>query len=338
MTAAQRVRAVPPNEKTQVSSDVPLPRLACNLPDEQVLVNVHYTALNPIDLKFSDNAIISRLVRTSIPCLDFAGIVVESESSRFKPGEAIFGQTQPLNFAACAEYVVVEAQHCAKVPEGVKLCEAATIGIAGLMAYQSVVPFVKAGDRVFINGGSGGVGTYGIQFARAVGCSVVVACSAANAELCERLGAETAIDYRRHSIAEALKSYGQFDLIVDNIFSDSKIYWACHECLRPRGRYVTTAIRPEIGFALSTLKILLWPAFLGGRQQKFGVAARKSSISDYERIAAWVQDGTVKPVIERIYAMDDVGEAFQRLRSGRTRGKLVVKIRRNPEPRKDNDS
>lgn len=326
MKAAQRIRSAQLEATIQVSSDVPLPRLASNLPDNHILVNVHFTALNPIDLKFPENPVISKFLKTTIPCLDFAGTVVSSRSSRFTTGEAIFGQTQPPNFGACAEYVVVGAQHCAKVPEGVELQDAATIGIAGLMAYQSIVPFVKANDRIFINGGSGGVGTYGIQIARAVGCSVVVACSGTNAELCKRLGAEKTIDYRTQCVAETLENdHEQFDLMVDNVFSDLDIYWRCSKFLRPNGRYVTTAIRPEVDFAWNTLKTFLWPTILGGGQRKFSIAARKSSTADYERIAAWVQVGTLRPVIERVYAINDISEAFERHRSGRTRGKLVVK-------------
>lgn len=329
MKAAHRVPPSRPGEQDyQIITDTPLPKLSHSLPDEHVLVNVHYTALNPIDLKFPESPIISRFLPTTIPCLDFAGIVIDSKSSHFKSGEAVFGQTEPLNFAACAEYVVVGAQHCAKIPQKVKLEAASTIGIAGLMAYQSIVPYVKANDRVFINGGSGGVGTYGIQIAKAMGCSVVVACSEANAELCKRLGAEETIDYRLHNIPEALEksNAGQFDLVVDNVFSDPNIYWSCHRFLRPKGRYMTTAISPNLSFAGNMLKIFLWPAILGGGQRSFSIAARKSSTSDYDHIAAWVQEGTVKPVIEHVYAIEDIGEAFERLRTGRTRGKLVVKI------------
>jgi NADPH:quinone reductase-like Zn-dependent oxidoreductase len=329
--AAQRILTGRKEAVIQVDSDVPLSGLAANLPDEHVLVNVHFTALNPIDLKFPEHPVISKFLKTTIPCLDFAGTVASSSSSRFTTGDAIFGQTQPPNFGACAEYVVVGAQHCAKVPEGVELQDAATIGIAGLMAYQSIVPYAKAKDRVFINGGSGGVGTYGIQIARAVGCSVIVACSDVNAELCKRLGAEKVIDYRTQDVAKALEeSNEQFDLIIDNVFSDLDVYWTCHKFLQPKGRYITTAVRPEMDFAWNALKVYLWPAILGGGQRQFGVAARKSNTSDYEQIATWVQNGTITPIIERVYDLEDIAEAFKRLRSGRTRGKLVVKISERP--------
>ncbi|GAB7326477.1 hypothetical protein MBLNU13_g10475t1 [Cladosporium sp. NU13] len=327
MRAARRIRAGRFGTAIEVSSDVPLPKLASNLPDEHVLVNVHFTSLNPIDLKFPENPVISKFLKTTIPCLDFAGIVVSSSSPRFKTGEAVFGQTQPPNFGACAEYVVVGARHCGKVPEGVRLQDAATIGIAGLMAYQSIVPFVKANDRIFINGGSGGVGTYGIQIARAMDCSVIVACSGSNAELCKRMGAEKVVDYRTQDVSSTLeKSNEQFDLILDNVLLNLDMYWRCHKFLRPHGRYITTAIRPEVDFAWNALKVFMWPAVLGGGQRKFSIAARKSSTADYEQIAAWFQNGTVKPEIERVYDIDDAAEAFERLRSGRVRGKLVVKL------------
>jgi NADPH:quinone reductase-like Zn-dependent oxidoreductase len=182
MKAARQIRAGRSETGIRVDPDVPLPALASNVPEEHILVNVRFTALNPIDLKFPENPVISKFLRTTIPCLDFAGIVVSSRSSRFTTGDAIFGQAQPPNFGACAEYVVVDARHCAKIPKGVELRDAATIGIAGLMAYQSIVPYVRTNDRIFINGGSGGVGTYGIQTARAMGCSVIVACSETNAK------------------------------------------------------------------------------------------------------------------------------------------------------------
>lgn len=326
MKAAKRIGSGSLEESLTIT-DVPLPNNATSLPTDHVLVKVSYTSLNPFDYKFAEAPIIGSLAFKGIPCLDFSGTVVTSTTSRFKEGQQVFGQTQPPNFGACAEYVVVAAEFCLPVPEGVKLEDAATIGIAGLTAYQSIAPFVKTGDKVFINGGSGGIGTYEIQIAKALGCEVSTSCSGANVEMCKSLGADEVVDYRTQSLIETLKRSGkQYDLFVDNVFSDPQLYWQCHHYLKPEGKFVTMAASPNFTFIRSILPILLWPTFLGGGQREFQLVGRTSSQADYDRIAEWIKTGTIKIVIEDVYEMKDVKAAFARLKSGRVRGKLVVKI------------
>lgn len=100
-------------------------------------------------------------------------------------------------------------------------------GVAGLTAYQSIVPRVKQGDRVFINGGSGGVGCFGIQLAKVVGCHVTTSCSERNVELCRRLGADGVVDYTKVSVADALKEKGwKFDHVVDNVGTNEELIWS----------------------------------------------------------------------------------------------------------------
>jgi NADPH:quinone reductase-like Zn-dependent oxidoreductase len=186
---------------------------------------------------------------------------------------------------------------------------------------------VKSGAQVFINGGSGGVGTYGIQIAKAIGCSVTTTCSGANIDLCKSIGADEVINYRTHNIAETLKSSSKrYDLVVDNIFMESQLYWSSHEYLKPEGIYITIASSPWLSFIKNILSIMLWPAFLGGGQRKFQLVGRTPNAQDYEQIAEWIRQGTVKVVIEQTFELEDVGKAFKRLKSGRTCGKLVVKV------------
>jgi NADPH:quinone reductase-like Zn-dependent oxidoreductase len=327
MKAAKRVGSGPLDETLTVSTDVPLPKNAKSLPADYVIVKVAYTSLNPFDFKVAEAPVIGSLAFQGIPCLDFAGVVVESNAPRFKTGELIYGQTQPMNFGACAEYVVVAGKYCMPVPNGVELEDASTIGIAGLMAYQTIGPFVKSGAQVFIIGGSGGVGTYGIQIAKAIVCSVTTTCSGANIDLCKSLGADEVIDYRTHNIVEILKcSSKRYDLIVDNIFMDPQLYWSSHDYLKSEGRYVTIAASPKLCFIKNILSIMLWPTFLGGGQRKFQLVGRTPNAQDYEQIAEWIRQGTVKVVIEQTFELEDVREAFKRLKSGRTHGKLVVKV------------
>ena len=330
MKAAQRVGSGPLDKTLTVKADVPLPKNATSLPTGHVLIKVTYTSLNPIDYKVAETPLVNTLVFKGIPCLDFAGVVVKSnsEAPHLKENERVCGQTQPMNFGACAEYIVVAEELCMRVPDRVRLEDAATIGIAGLTAYQTIAPFVNPGAKVLINGGSGGVGTYGIQIAKALGCSYVTAiCSGGNEDLCKSLGADEVIDYRTQRVVDVLKRSGkQYDLIVDTVFQDAQLYWSCHEYLKPSGRFVTIAGGASLSFIRDVLSIMLWPTMLGGGRRKFQFVGRTSNAKDYERIAAWISDGVVKSVIEKIFDIEDVRGAFERLKSGRTRGKLVVKL------------
>lgn len=327
MKAAQRVGSGPLEKTLTVSTDVSLPKNATSLPPGHVFVKVAFTSLNPIDFKVAEAPFIGTFAFKGIPCLDFAGIVVKSTVPHFKENARVFGQTQPMNFGACAEYLVVAGESCMPVPGGVRLEDASTIGIAGLTAYQTIVPFVETGAKVFINGGSGGLGTYGIQIAKAIGCSVTTTCSGGNVDLCKSIGADNVIDYRTQSVVDILKHNGeQYDLIVDNVFLDAELYWSCHEYLKPRGRFVTIIGGLRLSFIKDVLSIMLWPTLLGGGQRKFQFVGRTSNARDYERIAIWISDGLVKPVIEKIFDIEDVSKAFERLKSGRTRGKLVVRV------------
>ncbi|KPM35903.1 hypothetical protein AK830_g10684 [Neonectria ditissima] len=307
MKAALRVGSGPLEKTLIVSTDIPLPNNAASLPEGHVLIKVVYTSLNPMDFKAAEAPLVGTLAFKRIPGLDFAGTVVTSKDSRLKEGERVFGQTQPMNFGACAEYLVVAGHLCIAVPDAVSLEDASTIGIAGLMAYQTSVPFVEAGNSVFINGGSGGVGTYGIQIAKAVGCSVMTTCSGANADLCKRLGADEVIDYRTQNVVDTLKRSGkQYDLIVDNIFLDAQIYWSSPEYLNPAGRFVTMASGLRLGFIKDVSTTMLWPTVLGGGQRKSQLVGRTPDTQQYQRGSMWISEGAVKPVIEKTYDLEDI--------------------------------
>jgi NADPH:quinone reductase-like Zn-dependent oxidoreductase len=213
------------------------------------------------------------------------------------------------------------------LPDGVDLEQAACVGVAGLTAYQCIAPLAKPGSKVLINGGSGGVGTFGIQIAKALGCTVTATCSGKNAELCKELGADEVIDYRSTPVVEALKRSGnQYDLIVDNVFAEPQIYWQSHHYLKSSGHFVTVTSEFTLHSVVNLTGVLMLPGWLGGgiRKSKFvSVAAKKN---DFETIAAWMKEGKVKASIEETFPLEKTGEAYARLKSGRTRGKIVIKI------------
>lgn len=306
----------------------PLPKNAKNLPKDHALVRVAYASLNPSDFKLPAIPLVGRYIYPKgIPGVDFAGTIVESTLPDLAPGKFVFGMTAPMTVGTLGEYVVIPKDCCVPVPDGLDLKDAATLPAAALTAYQTLEPYVKSGDKVFINGGSGGVGTFGIQIAKTLGCHVIVTCSGPNVELCQSLGADEVIDYRTENVVHALTRKGQqFDHIVDNVFSNADIYWSSHLYLKPESHYVTVAASFTVSVFRDFASIFLWPTTLGGGKRKFKFLTCWPDHESFVRLARWVVEGKMKPVIEREYDLDQTNEAFAHLKTGRTRGKLVVKV------------
>ena len=190
--------------------------------------------------------------------------------------------------------------------------------------------YVKPGSRVLINGGSGGTGTFGIQMAKALGCIVTTTCSAANVELCRSLGADGVIDYRSTDLISHLKdNYSkqeeQFDLLIDNVDTPA-LYFNSEAYLKPDGQYITIAGSITLSSTLSMIQILYLPSWLGGGKRAAQFLLRKSDAEQFSKIAEMMKEGKVKAVVEKEYPLEKTGEAFARLKSGRTVGKSVIKV------------
>ena len=156
--------------------------------------------------------------RPATPGIDVVGKVVRpADGSDIRPGQIVFGAsgTGVLAGGALAGYAAAKKDAVAVLPEGVDPIWGATAGVAGLTAHQSIVPYVKDGSNVFINGGSGGTGIFGIQVAKAKGCYVTTSCSTPNVDLCKSLGADEVIDYKKQSVLDALKASGRKYVIQD---------------------------------------------------------------------------------------------------------------------------
>lgn len=220
--------------------------------DNEVLVEVHAMALNPVDHKVTEGPMPIRLLGANlIPGADFCGKVskVGKKVDEFQIGEWVFGaKVGELKNGTLAQYVTVPREMVAPLPEGVKVEDAAGVGIVGLTELQALKPNVKAGDKVFINGGSGGTGVYGIQIAKALGCHVTTTCSTTNVDLCKSLGADEVIDYKKEDVAHTLSSKGPtFDLVVDNIGMPQDLYKASSAFLVPSGKFVQIGMAPSLG-------------------------------------------------------------------------------------------
>ncbi|KIW95976.1 uncharacterized protein Z519_03042 [Cladophialophora bantiana CBS 173.52] len=365
------------NLKLNNSAALP-PHDAKALGKDKVLVKVLAAALNPVDYKIAEMPLIGRLaIKTpATPGLDFAGRVVavpEPASAASAPqrgddvkvGQLVFGRLeQPTHFGTLAEYTVARKAALAVVPEGVKTQDAACVATAGLTAYQAIAPNVNKGaaatgdkgpSRVFINGGSGGTGTWGIQIAKALGCHVVASCSGKNVELCKSLGADEVLDYTKEDILGALKKMAtasapttttaaaatngsggaggpspddsqKFDLVVDNVGNLDKLYWQCHHFTSPKAKYVQVGMGLSGYAALQLILKMVWPGFLGGGKRKYRMMMVASDAAQLKQIGEWMAEGKVKAVVDEVVPMENAPKAFEKLKTGHAKGKIVVAV------------
>lgn len=247
----------------------------------ETLVQVIAASINPIDFKLAELPLgIGKYVLGSpaSPAMDYAGRVVSTTRSDLKPGQLVFGLTGKVGpFGTCAEYTVAVEAGCVALPAGVKAVEAATVGTAGLTAYQCITPNVRGLQRarIFINGGSGGTGTFGIQVAKAMGAYVVTSCSTANVELCKKLGADEVLDYKKVDPAKELARAAKddqskwFDLVVDNVGSPGDLYKAADNFLKPEGKYVQVGGGLGLSDFATIASRSFLPSILGGGKRQY---------------------------------------------------------------------
>lgn len=286
----------------------------------EVLVRVLSAALNPVDYKFPAIGLPARMVigMPASPGLDFCGRVVATGplAQHLKEGQLVYGcPTRPGQFGSLGEYLNISADNIAVVPNGVAVDHAAAVPVAGLTAYQSLEGHVKAGENVFINGGSGGCGIFAIQIAKQMGCRVTTTCSTRNMELCLRLGADEVIDYTAEAdiVAKLRERKVVFDCIVDHIGLPSTLYYQCHHFLKENGVFV------QVGASSLTAFIgrIGWPSFLGGGQRKYKIVMVKNNQRQLVQLGEWLQEGTIQIQLDSVYEFHDAKKAFEKLRSGR---------------------
>lgn len=313
--------SLPQSLKLVQSVPLPTPK------HDQHLIKIDYVCLNPVDHKPAENPIARRVMvpATATPGIDFAGIVVKpAAGSSFKVGDQVFGVgPSPFSGGCLAEYAVTGTDATVAVPQGLSLENASTIGVAGLTAWQSMVPHNP--KRVFINGGSGGTGIFGIQIAKALGMEVAVTCSSRNVDLVKSLGADHVIDYTKENIVNELAKVPKFDLIVDNVMADMSLFYKAHTYTNPGAKYIKVAGEPSLKFMKQSIQMKL-PSLLGGGQRSaLGILA-KSDVGQLSQIADLMVRGKVRPVIDEKFAFEDTIKAFEKLKTQRARGKIVIEV------------
>ncbi|CAG8360455.1 unnamed protein product [Penicillium salamii] len=295
----------------------------------EVIVKVLSAALNPVDYKFPEMGLAARMLMTlpASPGMDFCGRVVATGplAKHFKEDQLVHGcPARPVQFGSLGEYLIIGADRIGLVPDGVSVDHAAALSLAGLTAYQSLEGHLKAGEKVLINGASGGCGVFAVQISKQLGCHVTTICSTRNVELCLRMGADEVIDYTAHEdlVAKLQDRKVSFDCIVDNVGLPSELYYQSHHFLKEDGAFV------QVG--ASTLMTFLgrmgWPSFLGGGQRKFVPVMTKMDHKQLAQLGEWVSEGKIQIQLDSVFEFHETPKAFERLRSGRARGKIVVHV------------
>lgn len=304
-------------------TDLPKPSPA----DDEVLVRVHAASVNPLDWHYVEGTpylvrIDGGFGKPEDPRLgvDFAGTVeaVGKSVKRFKPGDEVFGG----KFGAFADYVSVrEDRAIAPKPGNVSFEQAAAVPIAALTALQALRDkgHLKAGQKVLINGASGGVGTFAVQIAKAYGAEVTGVCSTRNLELVRSLGADHVIDYTREDFTRDGEHY---DLIVDNVSTHSVSDY--RRVMSPHGLYVMIG-SATTGHWFGWLEIPLEAWILSPfMSQKFEMMLADLNKDDLTVLGDLMQSGKVKAVIDRSYNLSETADALRYLETGHARGKVVL--------------
>ncbi|MBI4790380.1 MAG: NAD(P)-dependent alcohol dehydrogenase [Chloroflexi bacterium] len=293
--------------------------------DNQVLVRVHAVSLNPAEDHMRKGLLLGRLIgktglfKPTNPILaaDFSGRVeaVGRNVTQFKPGDDVFGRRAPNGFA---EYVCVTENPIALKPANITFEQAAAVPVAAVTALQSLrdSAHIQAGQKVLINGASGGVGTFTVQIAKAFGAHVTGVCRTQNVDLVRSLGADRAIDYTRQDFSRGGE---QYDVIVDNVGNHPISDYT--RALTPNGICVIVGYT-SMGLLFQNLILARLISRIGSR--KIGTMLARITRQDLIVLKKLMETGKVVPVVDRCYSLGEVPEAYRYLETRHARGKIVV--------------
>jgi len=300
--------------------------------DDQILVRVHAASVNPYDWHFVEGTpyvmramgVGLRKPKDTRLGVDFAGIVetVGKNVTEFKPGDEVFGGRG----GAFAQYVCPRATRAVALkPPNVSFEDAAAVNIAGITALQAVRDKgkIQSGQKVLINGASGGVGTFAVQIAKSFGADVTGVCSTRNVDLVKSLGADQVIDYSKEDFT---KSPERYDVMLDNVGNHSLS--ECRGVLTSKGKYVLiggggASDQGFLGGLRIAIKKMVFSKFVN---QQMGMMMADANHNDLTVLADMMQSGKLKPVIDRTYKLDQVPDAIRYVEQGHARGKVVITV------------
>lgn len=308
----------PPEVLKYEETEKPVPR------DDEVLIRVKAASVNPVDRLFRGKPYVLRLMtglrkpKDSRVGTDVAGQVEAAgrNVTQFKPGDEVFGVCK----GAFAEYACTSEARLAVKPANVSFEQAASAPVAALTALQGLRDKgrIQRGQKALINGASGGVGTFAVQIAKALGADVTGICSTRNVEIARSIGADRVIDYTQENCTDNTQRY---DLIFDLVSNHSLA--RCRKLLSPKGTCVIGGAKnPWLILARAVAAPVLSRLF----SERFVVFVAKMKREDLNVIGELIGSGKMRPVIDRRYKLNEVPEAIRYLEEGHAQGKIVITL------------
>ena len=317
------------------SSEVPDPEMQ----EDDALIQIHAAGVNQLDSKIRDGEF-KLLLPYRFPLIlgnELAGVVVRvgSRVRRFKPGDEVYARPDKNRIETFAEFIAVKEDDVAIKPKSLTMEEAASIPLVGLTAWQALIEKAKLnkGQKILIQAGSGGVGTFAIQLAKHVGAIVATTTSTANVDLVKRLGADIVIDYKKDRFEEVLRDC---DVVLNSL--DGETLKKSLRVLKPGGKLISISGPPDPEFArylgLSRILELVMRllSFRIRRQAKrhqvnYSFLFMRASGDQLRQISSLIETGAVRPVLDRVFPFESTKEAMAYLETGRAKGKVVVRVR-----------
>lgn len=315
--------------------DVPAPVVL----DNDVLVEIHAASVNLLDSKIKSGEF-KLFLPYKFPLIlghDVAGVVVQVGANvrRFKVGEAVYARPADRRIGAFAEFIAIHENDVARKPSNISMEEAASVPLVGLTAWQALVEKaqLQKGQKVFIQAGSGGVGTLAIQLAKHLGAMVATTASGANADWLKRLGADVVVDYKTQDFETLLRDY---DVVLNS--QDTKTLHKLVSILKAGGQLISISGPPDAQFASDAglpwfmkgvMRLLSYKIRKAAKQRQINYAFlfMKAQGEQLQKITALIEAGAILPVVDKVFSFDQTNEALAYVESGRAKGKVVIKVK-----------
>jgi len=304
-----------------------------------VLVQVYAAGVNLLDskIKAGEFKLILPYKTPFIIGHDVAGVVVKvgDEVQNFKVGDEVYARPSDYRIGTFAEFISINEKDVAIKPQKLSMEEAASIPLVGLTAWQALIEKanIQKGQKVFIQAGSGGVGTFAIQLAKYLGATVATTTSAANFDLVKSLGADIVIDYKKDDFETILKNY---DIVLNS--QDTKTLEKSLKILKPGGKIISISGPPDPDFAKEIglswmmkliLSLLSYKVRKKAKQHRvnYSFLFMRANGNQLSQITSLIDSGIIRPVMDKIFPFEATNEALAYVETGRAKGKVVVKLK-----------
>lgn len=316
-------------------TDMPMPEVK----EHDVFIEVHAAGLNVLDSKIKSGEF-KVILPYKLPLIlghDVAGIVtkVGSKVTKFKVGDEVYSRPSDFRIGTFAEFIAIDQEDVAHKPKNISMEEAASIPLVALTVWQAFVEKakLKKGQKVFIQAGSGGVGTIAIQIAKHLGATVATTASEKSFDLLRSLGADVLIDYKKQDFEDVLKDY---DLVLNS--QDKKTLEKSLRIVKPQGNVISISGPPTPEFAKAIkapwfVKIILSLISSGIRKTAkkrnigYSFLFMRAEGKQLQEITGLIESGSIKPVVDNVFPFEQTNEAMAYIESGRSKGKVVVKMK-----------